>query len=106
MITAIINSNVQTFYFGRNTCIPYVTRGSGPQFLLSAFHNVATLKLNTSSQQTQQRLVAIPISTQITTARHAIQTVCGVGVAVGSNTRCGTLVMVGDPASKNGQTVS
>jgi hypothetical protein len=42
----------------------------------------------------------------ITAARHAIKTGCAIGVAAGSNTCCAFLVMVGDPANKNGNTVS
>jgi len=43
---------------------------------------------------------------QITEAHHAIKIDCGVGVAAVGNTGCDILVMVGDPASKSGQTVS
>jgi len=42
----------------------------------------------------------LSLSLQITTALHAIQTDCGVGVAVVGNTCCDITVMVGDPASK------
>jgi len=39
---------------------------------------------------------------QITAARHAIETDCGVGVAAVGNTCCDILVVVGDPANKTG----
>ena len=43
---------------------------------------------------------------QITTARHAVKTDCGIGVADVGNTCFHILVMVGDTSSKNGNTVS
>ena len=43
---------------------------------------------------------------QITTVRHVIQTDCGVGVAVVGNTCWDVLVMVDNPDSKVGNTVS
>ena len=49
---------------------------------------------------------AVPLSAQITAAQHAIKTDCGVGVAAVGNTCCDILVMVGDPASEIGNTLS
>ncbi len=46
------------------------------------------------------------LSVQITAARHAIKTDCGVGVTAFCNTCCDILVMVGDPACKSGSPVS
>jgi len=43
---------------------------------------------------------------QITAACHAVKTDCGVGVAVVGNTCYNILVVVDDPASKRGQTLS
>jgi len=43
---------------------------------------------------------------QITAAGHAMKTDCGVGVTAGGNTCCDILVMVGDLASRSGNTVS
>jgi hypothetical protein len=43
---------------------------------------------------------------QITAARHAIKTDCGVGVAADGNTRCDILDLVGYPANKNGINMS
>jgi len=43
---------------------------------------------------------------QITAARHVIKTDCGVGVAAVGNSCRDVLVMVDDPASKSGITVS
>jgi len=43
---------------------------------------------------------------QITAARHAIKTGCGVGVAAGGNACYDILVMADDPANKCDDTVS
>jgi hypothetical protein len=43
---------------------------------------------------------------QITAARHAIKSDCGVGVATVGNTRRDILVFVGYPASKSGINMS
>jgi len=43
---------------------------------------------------------------QITAARHAITTVCGVGVDTDGYTCSDILVMVGDPANNRDNTVS
>ena len=48
----------------------------------------------------------LPLSVQITAARHVFKTGCGVGVAAVGNTCSDILVVVGDPTSKSGQTVS
>ena len=46
------------------------------------------------------------LSVQITAARHAIKTGCGVGVAAVGYTCCDVLVMVADPAIKISNTLS
>jgi hypothetical protein len=46
------------------------------------------------------------LSVQITAARHAIETDCGVTVATDVYSYCYILVVVDDPASRNGNTVS
>jgi len=43
---------------------------------------------------------------QITAARHAVKTDCGVGVAVVGDTYFRILVVAGDPTSKSGNAVS
>ena len=47
--------------------------------------------------------LSLPV--QVTGARHAIKTDCGVGVAAVGNTCYYILVMVGDPTNKCGNTV-
>jgi hypothetical protein len=50
--------------------------------------------------------IYIPLSMQITAARHGFKPDCGVGVAAVGDTYHDILVVVGDPASKGGQKLS
>jgi len=50
--------------------------------------------------------MSIPFAVQITAARRAIKTDCGVGVAAVGITWSCILVMVGDRAGKSGNTLS
>jgi hypothetical protein len=59
------------------------------------------LTFHTYTQQTQKLSVLVPLSVQITAARHVIKPEGGVGVAAVGNTCCLNLCMVGDPARQS-----
>ena len=74
-----------------NFICSYLIGFSGPQFTVTLC-NVSILPSARSSQQTQQHSVSVPLSVQITAARHAIKTDCAVGVSAVCNNFCDILV--------------
>jgi len=60
-----------------------------------------TLKTNTVTFN-----INFSLSVQITAARHATKTDCGVGITTINISCCDILVMVGDTACKSGKTLS
>jgi hypothetical protein len=91
----------------RNVCNGYVANGSQLQFV-TELHEIPLL--NFTSQNLTTNTVTFSISSslslQITASRHAIKSNGGVGVAAVGISFSDILVMVGDPASKSGNTVS
>ena len=75
-----------------------------PQFI-ATLHNVLVLSFPCPHNK-QSNVQLQFLSVQITAARHAIKTDCGVGVAAGGYTCCDILVIVADPAIKSSNTVS
>jgi hypothetical protein len=83
----------------RIVSVRYITVGSEPQFT-ATLHNVFVLPIPTSSQQTQKRSTAVPLSLQITTRHYAIKTDCGFVVAAANYSCCDILVVVVDITNK------
>jgi hypothetical protein len=81
--------------------------GSGRKFSAN-IHNVSILHTARLSQNKHSNIQyhSLSLSLQITAARHAIKTDRGVSVAAVSNTCSYILVMVGDRACNDGNTVS
>ena len=75
-----------------------------PQFT-ATLHNV--LVLSFPCPHNKHSIVQLQfLSVQITAARHAIKTDCGVGVSAGGYTYCDILVIVADPANNSNNTLS